>query len=232
MIINKDFEIIDLALRYKDNLVISDLHIGIEESLNKKGILIPRFQFKEIMNKLEKIFEKINVKKIIINGDFKHEFGEISEQEWRNCLKIIDYLLDKGDVVIVKGNHDVLLKPIINKRNVKIVDYFIIDDVAFLHGNKIIKNIKAKTLVIGDVHSAITLKKGIRKEKYKCFLIGKWKNKKIIVVPAFSSLSEGIDVSNLDKDNPYLEDIKNFEVYIVEDKVYNFGLLKNINQYI
>jgi len=80
MEIEKGIKIKDLALIYKDHLIISDLHIGLEEALNKQGILIPRFQFKEIKQRLEPLLLK-KIKVIVINGDLKHEFGTISEQE-------------------------------------------------------------------------------------------------------------------------------------------------------
>jgi len=60
--ISKDIEILDLSLyltKYKA-LIISDFHIGFEESLNKQGIMIPRLQFKDQIQKLNKIFEKIS----------------------------------------------------------------------------------------------------------------------------------------------------------------------------
>ena len=47
MEIAKGIEIIDLGLYIKKHklLVFADFHIGYEESLNKQGVLIPRFQF-------------------------------------------------------------------------------------------------------------------------------------------------------------------------------------------
>ena len=53
MKLNDNIEIIDLGLYLvkEKTLILSDLHIGIEESLNKQGILIPRFQFNDLMNK-------------------------------------------------------------------------------------------------------------------------------------------------------------------------------------
>ena len=97
MKINDNLEIIDLALYLKKEkaLIISDMHIGYEESLNKQGILIPKFQFKETLERLTKIFSKVNPKIIILNGDFKHEFGTISDSEWKDTLKILDFLISK-----------------------------------------------------------------------------------------------------------------------------------------
>ena len=70
MEIVKGIEIIDLCLYLKKEkiLIIADTHIGYEEALNKQGVLIPRFQFKEIIERLEKILGKREIDKIIINN--------------------------------------------------------------------------------------------------------------------------------------------------------------------
>src|SRR3989344_4081205 len=142
MKIAKNLEIMDLALKYKDTLIISDLQIGLESGMQEAGILIPVYQFDDIFDRLKSIVEKVKARRIIINGDLKHEFGSITNQEWRYVLRILDYLLEKMDVVIVKGNHDVVIGPIARKRNVKVVDYYKIDDLLILHGQKVIDEVK------------------------------------------------------------------------------------------
>lgn len=224
-----NIEIVDLALYLKKEkiLIIADLHIGQEEAMNKQGILIPRFQFKGIESKLKNILDKYKVNKIIINGDLKHEFGIISEQEWRNTLKILDLCLSYAPVILIKGNHDKIIGPITDKRNVQIIDYYKTDEVTILHGDKL-KEIKTKIIIIGHEHPAIIISDRIRKEKYKCFLKGKWKNKTLIVMPSFNFITEGTDVANQRLLSPFLKNISNFEVYVIEDKAYNFGKIKNL----
>ena len=227
MEIEKGIKIKDLALIYKDHLIISDLHIGLEEALNKQGILIPRFQFKEIKQRLEPLLLK-KIKVIVINGDLKHEFGTISEQEWRHTLQVLDLLLENNrKVILVKGNHDTILGPIADKRNLKVVDKYEIDDITIIHGNKI-KEINTKIIIIGHEHPAVTIKDNIRNETYKCFLKGKYKNKILIVTPSFSLVKQGYDVLNFDNHTLYIKNIDNFEVFVVEDKIYNFGKAKNL----
>ena len=73
--------ITDLALYFNFTLVIADVHIGYEEVLNKRGILVPRTQLEEMEKRLGKIFEKLKnrkIERIIVNGDLKHEFSTIS----------------------------------------------------------------------------------------------------------------------------------------------------------
>ena len=95
MNILNNIELIDLAIYANKTLIFTDFHIGYEEALNKQGLMVPRLQFNEIMKRIANIFSKLKNKKIdriIVNGDLKHEFGTISEQEWRHTLKLLDYL--------------------------------------------------------------------------------------------------------------------------------------------
>src|SRR3989344_8065893 len=135
-------KIVDLALSAGNNLILADTHIGYEEALNKQGVLVPRFQFKEIIQRLEKIIKNKKFDKIVINGDIKHEFGTISEQEWRHTLRLFDFLKKYCDeIILVRGNHDTILGPIANKRGVKVVDYYVINGTLIIHGNKLINEV-------------------------------------------------------------------------------------------
>lgn len=222
-----DIEIIDLCLylRKENILAIGDMHIGLEESLQKQGVFIPRFDIKEVILRLDNIFKKVGVEKIILIGDVKHEFGTISDQEWRDTLKVLDYLLKKGNVILIKGNHDTILGPILKKRNLEVVESYKVGDILFVHGDKIVDE-KSKIIVIGHEHPAVSFKS--RDEKFKCFLIGRYKNKKLIVMPSFNFLSEGSDVTKENILSPYIKNIKNFRVYVAEGRVRDFGLLKDL----
>jgi len=234
----QNLEIVDLGLLLKQEkiLVFADFHIGYEEALNRQGILVPRFQFKDVIKRLGKIFsklKKIKIDKIIINGDVKHEFGRISEQEWRETLKLLDFLAKFcDDIILVKGNHDTIIGPIAKKKKISVVDYYFAEDVLITHGHKIPnKNIlkKAKTILIGHEHPAISLREDVRIEKFKCFLKGKYKRKNLIVMPSFCLATEGTDVLSEKLLSPFLDqDISNFEVFVVADKIYDFGKIKNL----
>ena len=248
-----NMEIVDLALYLNSTLLIADVHIGYEEALNKQGILVPRLQFEEMARRMENIFKSLKHKKIeriIVNGDLKHEFGTISEQEWRNTLKFLDLLAKHcNEIVLIKGNHDTVLGPIAKKRNVKILDYFMIESInekpinkkamksiktLIAHGNKILpKELleKASTIIIGHEHPAVSLKEGPRVEQFKCFLKGKYQGKNLIVQPSFNTIVEGTDLLRAKILSPFLkQNLDNFDVYIVEDKVYEFGKLRGLRK--
>ena len=109
-------QIIDLALKIEDYLIISDLHLGYEQSLNTEGLMIPKFQFEKILKRLEEINNISPSKKIIINGDLKHEFGKITRQEWKEVNDFLLYLQDNfEEIILIKGNHDNFIPYIANK---------------------------------------------------------------------------------------------------------------------
>jgi len=229
MEISKGIQIIDLALYLKKQkiLIIADIHIGFEEYLNKQGILVPRFQFKEIIKKLKTILSKTNPKTIIINGDLKHEFGTISEQEWRDTLKLLDFLTKKANIILIKGNHDTILGPIAEKRNVEITDHYFTDNIYITHGHNIPKNTnfkKSETIIIGHTHPAISIKEKAKSEKFKCFMKGKYKEKQLIVMPSLNPITKG---SSNYYASPFIKNTDDFEVYIIEDKVYYFGKFRH-----
>lgn len=239
------FEFIDKALYLTKQkiLVIGDLHIGYEEALNKEGILVPRTQFRELNRDLGKIFKRLKedkkkIDKIVVLGDLKHEFGEISQQEWRETKEILDLLKKESKkVILIKGNHDTILEPIAKRKEMRIRDFYIEDRICFLHGHKLFSECldkKVKMLVVGHRHPAVVLADKYKKEKYKCFLFGKWKGKEVILMPSFFSFIIGSDILTRTENN-YLfisdKELRKFEVYVVSpvgNKVYRFGELRSL----
>ncbi len=219
-------------------LVLADLHLGFEESLIEQGILLPRTQYKKIVRDLKNIFKEvkksnIEVKEVVILGDLKHEFGSVSKQEWKETLNLLNFLskkIEKGKIVLVKGNHDTILEPIAKKKGLEVKDFYIKDNLAFLHGHKFFPEIldkKIKKIFLGHIHPAISIRECVKSEIYKCFLVGKWKGKEVVILPSFFPLIEGVDVliegTNLASELKLK--LKNFEVYVPVsvDEVLDFG---------
>ncbi len=228
---------IDLGLWIESSktLVLSDFHIGYEEELNQKGVLLPRTLYKDVIDRLEGIFAEIktNPETIVINGDLKHEFGRISQQEWKETMRLIDYLERKcAKLVLVKGNHDTILGPIADKQNIKIVDEYILGDILILHGHKEPKETNGiNTIIIGHEHPAVVLQEDVRREKYKCYLAGKYRGKLLLIQPSFNLLVEGTDVCSEPLLSPMISNIDNFDTFVVdskEKKILAFGRIKEL----
>ena len=236
MEISKGIEIVDLGLKIGKTLIIADIHIGFEEALNKQGIMIPRFQFDDVVKRIGRILRQAKPETVVVNGDIKHEFGRISDQEWRETLKIIDLLLEKSKkVVLIRGNHDTILGPIAKKRNIEGLDRLEIDDgrILIVHGHKEVELPKGtKTIIIAHEHPAVSLREGPRTEVFKCFLKGKYKGRELIVIPSFNLVTEGTDILKEELLSPFLhQNLDDFEVFIVSDMAYAFGKLKNLRKY-
>lgn len=226
-----------LYLQKHRALVISDLHLGFEEELATRGILVPRFHFKDVLEQSSRTIDAAKllgpVEKIIINGDLKHEFGVISPQEWREILKLLDFLSKHcKTIVLIKGNHDIKLAPIARKRQIEVVSDLLLGSIFITHGHVVADSEsfkKAKVVIIGNEHPAISIKDTIRSETFKCFLSGTFKRKKLLVIPSMNPSTIGTDVRSGEFISPYLhQDISKFRVYIVGDVTYDFGVLSKL----
>ncbi len=238
-------EIANLALYIEklDSLIIGDVHIGYEEALNRRGVLIPRFHFGDVLASLNYTFhllqpllersKKKKLAQIIVNGDLKHEFGTISGQEWREILKFLDILAQHCEkIVLIKGNHDVILTPIASKRNIEIVNDFSSSGFFICHGHNIPETPgfrKAKAVIIGNEHPAVSIRDGPRTELFKCFLRGKFRGKNLVVMPSFNPITTGTDVLKEKFISPFLKGgVSNFEVFVAADNSYYFGKVNDL----
>ncbi|MGZ7117849.1 MAG: metallophosphoesterase, partial [Methanobacterium sp.] len=228
-------KILDAALQINDYIIISDLHLGYEYALNAEGLMIPRFQYKKIVKRLEEIIDHSNARKIIVNGDLKHEFSKITSQEWKEVMKFIEFLNEHFDeIILIKGNHDNFTRFIAEKNDLEVYENYTVENFLVLHGDKIPQNfnsIKEDTVIIGHEHPSIGLRSGERVEKLKCYLKGVVNDKNFIIMPSFNFVTEGSDVLQQKTISPFLKNISlgNFEVWGVEDfEVLNFGKLENL----
>ena len=216
-------------------LIIGDLHLGFEESLNKSGVFISRQMFDEMISDFNAILGEVGkVDKIILLGDLKHDFGGISKQEWGDVARMINYLKPFGDeIIIIKGNHDTILEPIARKIGIKLRDYYVWKEFCFLHGDEDVDAAwekKVEWLIIGHGHPAIRLREGSKMEKYKCFLVGKFRGKNMIIVPSFIEYYAGSDPREGEVILAWDVNFNNFDVKIVGEnlEVLDFGKLKNL----
>jgi putative SbcD/Mre11-related phosphoesterase len=228
-------EVLDMALLVDDYLIISDLHLGYEEALNFQGIMVPKFQYQKIVQRMEEIHNRCECSRIIVNGDLKHEFGKISRQEWKETLQFIDFLKNRfQEIILIKGNHDPLTPIIASKTGLEVQQQFSVGDYLVMHGDRIPddwENIQEKTFIIGHEHPSIGLRSGERLEKIKCFLLGSFRDKNLVVMPSFNFITEGSDVLHEKLLSPFLRksDWDEMEVLGVENfETLNFGRIKDL----
>lgn len=220
----------------KKVLVIGDLHLGYEEALNKSGVFVSRKMFDEMLAYLEEVFKAIGeVDEIVLLGDIKHVFGSVMRQEWNDVLGLFDFFEDKcKKVVAIKGNHDKIIEPIAKKRDIEIKDYYVLGGFCFMHGDRdFVENYdkKVRYWVVGHGHPAVKVGDGVKVEKFKAFFVGKYKNKKVVLVPSFFDYNVGSDPRENDLGYFWNFKIENFDAFIVQDEgleVLEFGLLRDL----
>jgi uncharacterized protein len=147
--INKDSDL-------KKFLVISDLHIGSETELIKKGINIDTSQIsKEILKEIKDLKNTYSFSSIIILGDLKSSITHITKNEWDTIPFFLKQLsIDMDEVFLIPGNHDAninLPDPIIVCNT---SSGLVIEDTLLIHGHTIPKKTKfnIKKIIMGHVH--------------------------------------------------------------------------------
>lgn len=215
----KDIEIIEpypaVYIKDIDSIIIADLHLGYEGIMAEQGTLIPKVQFKKEMQMLKGIISKKRARQIIIDGDVKHEFSETTYHEFKEVKDLFYFLKSVFDsVILIKGNHDNFIYSLTSKHTIELYDELLLKNFLFIHGHKLPKEFekkKAKVVIIGHEHPAIALFDEIgAKEKMDCFLFGGMKNKKILVLPAFSYLAQGSEVNIIPREELLSPILKNF----------------------
>ncbi|MEM2206265.1 MAG: metallophosphoesterase [Sulfolobales archaeon] len=217
-----------IYLRKYRMVLLADTHIGFEEEMAEKGVYIPRFQKKKLMNILEEVFNSVDVKVLTIVGDFKHKFNELGRIERIELNEVIKYVLSRvEEFIVVRGNHDNYLSVLTRKYNFTLTDKLSIGDFLIVHGhNKLPEDVHAKYVVIGHEHPAITLRDSLGSiGRFQCFLVGELFNGlQLITLPAVGAYQTGSKVT-LDR-NTYLSPIlkeqtslENLRPVVVDEEV-------------
>lgn len=87
-------------------VLIADLHLGIEYTLIDKGVEIPsQVQTQRLVEKLERIIERVKPTGIIILGDIKHNVPMISHMDWYIVPPFFEKFTD-FPIHVILGNHE------------------------------------------------------------------------------------------------------------------------------
>ena len=169
-----------------DYLVVSDLHLGYEYSLNDVEVVDYSFN---IIHAIRDLLDEHGLSKLIINGDIKHPlFNEMQHRIQTYLSELSDYT-----VILIRGNHDSLLK-------LKMVDFFVVGDTTVTHGHKLIP-INTPNLLLAHTHPALR----VGNKTYKVWVTGR-SGFEFTLMPSFSPLITGSEswwVSSLLKQTKY-----------------------------
>ena len=177
-------------------LVVADLHLGVEASLENQGLSIPRVQTKKILEYMEEIVRNVQPRTVVVAGDLKHNFDRNLTQEWQEVTKFVERLAGRTRLETIKGNHDNFLNLILRERGVSpLRRELVVGGVQIVHGHAPIE--RKGLAIMGHIHPSLRLRDSVGAPiKDHCFL---WDpDKRIIVLPALSLLAAGVDVVSAD----------------------------------
>ena len=110
----------DAALIYaqdgESTLLISDLHLGLEKEMAKKGFSLPAYSIR-MVERVKGIAESYKARRLMVLGDVKHSVGKVEDIDWGVVPWFFDTMLDLFEGVgVVPGNHDGNIKTVLPPR--------------------------------------------------------------------------------------------------------------------
>ena len=97
-------------------LLISDLHLGLEKELAKKGFSLPAYSIR-MVERIRDLAEKFSLRRLAVLGDVKHTVGKVEDIDWGVVPWFFDTMLDLFESVdVVPGNHDGSIKTVLPPR--------------------------------------------------------------------------------------------------------------------
>ncbi len=98
----------------KKNLIVTDIHIGFENSLASNEIFIGKNStINETIQELSEIIDTENPDSVILLGDVKSSIKSISRNEWDEVPMFFKKIREKCDVILVPGNHDANIQKLV-----------------------------------------------------------------------------------------------------------------------
>ncbi|MCS7116124.1 MAG: metallophosphoesterase [Nitrososphaerales archaeon] len=191
-----------LFIERTNTLVVADLHIGLEDEREIKGVHIPTTLLPKILNAIINPVKETGCSRLVIAGDVKHEFGKPTEAEWWGVKRLFKALREVGcEIEVVKGNHDNYIIYILKELGIKLHrSSLLIDRFLIKHGHEPLQDDekRMKQIIIGHEHPVIAIKDDVGvKHRFKAFLHGKLGNKVITVLPSISPLAYGTDINEV-----------------------------------
>jgi len=86
-------------------LVAVDLHVGIEDELDRRGIRVPD-QTDRTLSRFVKLIDERRPDQLVLLGDVKHQVPFTEKWEGRKVFRLLEALSALLPVTVVSGNHD------------------------------------------------------------------------------------------------------------------------------
>ncbi|MGC8970040.1 MAG: metallophosphoesterase [Conexivisphaera sp.] len=216
-------------------LVISDLHVGLEEELRRNGVFLPS-QTGRLTERILSIARGTGAGRLVLLGDVKHSVTGISPYELRELHEMFSKLISAfSEVIIVPGNHDaglesMALGPIRLASQRGVVMTVGGRKVGLAHGHTRVDFLAGVDLiVVGHNHFYVRGGPGHSYPVWvRCVRCGP--AEEVLIMPAFNELLGGASVEDLEPRGPLTRIVMGrgdrAEVYMLDG--YYLGTLSSI----
>ncbi|MDK2889985.1 MAG: uncharacterized protein PWR21_617 [Methanoculleus sp.] len=176
-----------LYVRELSLCVVSDVHIGLAETLYRQGLHFPLHEEETLLERFEAILHRFRPAVFILDGDIFHAFDRVSRDVRETFSAILATLRAECEAVLVRGSHDAMLPTVAGGT----VERYDRGGYTVIHGDQAVDD--HGTLIIGHDHPAIE----IDLARFPCFLYGEGvvRGRDLIVMPAFNPLSPGVTIN-------------------------------------
>ncbi|MDQ6724309.1 MAG: metallophosphoesterase [Thermoproteota archaeon] len=143
-------------------MVISDIHIGFEDKINRKGVFIDtKKNVDELLDVLSSVISKTQIKNLIILGDLKSSINVITQSEYNHIPFFLNYLSKLCNIYLIPGNHDGnIIHLLTNRVNLMSIKGMEINNILLTHGHAIpVIGQNINKIVTGHLHP-ILVKEG------------------------------------------------------------------------
>ncbi|WP_456326923.1 metallophosphoesterase [Palaeococcus sp. (in: euryarchaeotes)] len=183
-------------------LLLADPHLAFELS---RGLRIRTYFERE----LAEFIKSKEPDFVMLLGDVKEPLG-LKTYTKKILLEFFSTLED-FEILITKGNHDGKIEEIEREfKNVKVAEYFLIDNALFIHGNQRLPEIEFERAYLGHIHPAVRIKFGSAVKKAKCFL----RVRNFLILPTINPYIEGFDVRQGIRMIPFLKSAKKGKIFL------------------
>jgi len=140
----------------KKNLIVTDIHIGFENSMTSNEIFIGKNStIDETIKELSDIIDAEKPDSVTLLGDIKSSVKSISRNEWDEVPLFFDKIKQKCDVILIPGNHDANIQKLIPKEITMISSTGMVEENMLLtHGHTMPSENFAhvKKIIMGHIH--------------------------------------------------------------------------------
>lgn len=175
-------------------VILSDLHIGKASHFRKAGVPISSHIHVNEFFVLDAIIEEFKPEKMLFVGDLFHSEHN---QEW-DLFYNWAHNYEQLELVLIKGNHDILPESLYQNSRLNVVDALIIDNIEFTHERN--ENSDAYN-ISGHIHPAVSMVgSGKQSLKLPCFLF----REDHAFLPAFGHFTGMSKIKPSKKDNIFV----------------------------